>query len=730
MPEKEKQKSVELQKFEETLSEYGALVSVDKDESNPPDYYELSFRVPGYAPGPDGQPIVSKSHRISINIPLGYPVTCPLVKPLTPLFHPNVNGDSYGVVTSWTKIGSLSELVVFIGKMICGEVYNDELSINQEAADWYKDNPQKIKLGVFEPRHEVSSEVLAILDEIVPDPPAVSEINNNEAMVDEVEAAGEQVSGETVLDNESDEQETESSGDLFVDRKEEAEYSAEVTEEASIDEQEKINSLHEERELISPKPKTFSLSNLLHTKALVGFFCLAIVSLLLVIYFHDQNILKESSDNWQLAQSLINNKNFKQALETAERVKAKLSDVYIMTGDREKLVIEIDSVLVSSAFVEGLHGKANDKGTQEESDNTQLLQEIEAMVIKARSLREEGNLVDAIKNYEKAQHLAAASKGLDLRAGELQQEVISLRLKQAILEGEIFEKNNKFSEAAEIYKSALDIVSSGSEKGSPEKRQVLNLYLGAVKRQLKMLKQTVNDDYWRQAVEILSNTQKVILGNLTIISEKEKQEFELLFVKSQLDMLLYEAKQAYENGAWDLAIKKYNKALLLFKSKKRYISNEFKGAEKTISKTLLMTKVAKGLSLASASEKKNDPSGAVGFYRAVIRMLNGDPLGGGVEFQDVVDNAQSQIVAIEDQLMINEKIAWLKDNYISIFKKYYPSVNENYLSSPVVTLIKKEHDKLVFHLSCVEKTHGSSARLMLDYVNLLKDNKWDLYVEK
>ena len=307
-----------------------------------------------------------------------------------------------------------------------------------------------------------------------------------------------------------------------------------------------------------------------------------------------------------------------------------------------------------------------------------------------------------------------------------------MRLEQAILEGGIFEKNNEFSEAAEIYKSAFDIISSSSEvgRGSQEERQAFNLYLGAVKRQLELLKQKYKNEYWRQAVEILPNVEKVIIGNPTIISEKEKQEFELLFVKSQLDMILYEAKQAYEDGAWNLAIKKYNKALLLLKSKKRYIGNEFEGADKIISKTLLMTKVAKGLSLASASEKQNDPKGAVVFYHVVIRMLKGDPLGGGEEFKNVIANAQSQIVAIENQLMINEKISWLKDNYKSIFKEYYPSVSLSHLSPPVVKLLKKEPGKLVFHLSCVEKNNGRSVRLMLNYVNLLKDNKWDLYVEK
>ncbi|MDH4317656.1 MAG: hypothetical protein OEV64_04645 [Desulfobulbaceae bacterium] len=843
----------EIQRFEETIRKYGALVTIDKTEGSPPTYFELSYRVPGYVPGLAGQPEISELHRVSIDLPLGYPTTFPLVKPLTPLFHPEVGKEAYGIAMRWHEIGSLSELVTCIGKMICGELFNAESLLNLEAAMWYKDNPQKTKLAIFEPPSAISSELSAILDEIVPDPhteggeqekiptiadeidthPLVANQNIDELTGKEKDASRDVFFEQAGTDKSEEQKQSESQAEIFareeissslgkhkiftanrllsslgktlptgeqkklketigkliihadVLHKEVIEYeeqgdvkkalaainrlagmaadypglanlrtrikqaeqlvqtfslkgdeedkgfAVEIIKKTAGDEKNEKDRSQDWRRAKGKKSKTFAWPDLPYGKIATGFFCAALIGVFLFVYFHDTNILKESERGWQRTQDFIAIHEFKKALEMAEEAKTPLADVFMLTGKSKKLALEIENVLISNDFIEGLHGKALYKGSYVEFAKIEFFNHLESMIAAARSFRDAGKFEEAIEQFEKAR-LFATGKGLESHSRQLQQEINNLRLGEALEEAKSAEGENKWGEAAEIYKKALDVAHSVSEAGSEEEQRMINQYLTVAlfRYQLEQSKQIIQGENWGEAVAILSEAEKVLRENPSMISVSEKDEFEQLFNRTRLYYLLSEAKSAYELGAWDKAVETYVQALQLIKSIKKYFGNELDGSEQKIAKTLLMTKVARGLSLAADRENQDDPSGAIVEYDSVIKLLEADSLGENVEFKRVIDNTRLQIAATENRRLVKAKIAWLMDNYGAIFKKHYPTVNENVLLYPEVTLIKKEHDKMVFHISCVEKSHGRPLRLVLDYVNILGSDKWELYAGK
>ncbi|MDH4317655.1 MAG: hypothetical protein OEV64_04640 [Desulfobulbaceae bacterium] len=693
-------KELEIKQFEETVREYGALVTVDKRGGNPENYFELSYKVPGYIPGSDGKPVVSELHRVSIHLPMGYPATCPLVKPITPLFHPQVGKDAYVVAMHWQEIGSLSELVIYIGKMICGEVFNAESTINPKAAAWFKNNPQKIKLGAFTPGRAISSEVLALLDEIVPDHSVDLSEKKNETsreVAAEERPSENEFSGETTEDIDAD------TGDM--------EYQAPPPDYVEV-------TFPEENENSPRKSPPIKL--------IAGVLCGVLVVGVLLVYLHDRNIIKNSEEIWFNAKRSIENGKYDEALKEAGKAKDNLSDVYLIAGKSEELALEIDKALASNAFVEGLHGAKREKGQGVEASK---VRELETLIAQAQSLKDEGKVVDSRKKYEEAL-LFAVDKGLETYSDKLRWQIDELHIEETLLEAKHAEEVNNWDDAARIYKAALKIGRSSAETGSEGKHQMLIKYLTVIKNRVEQLKQSAEEQHLQKTVAILSDAEILIGENPNILQESEKWEFERLLASSQINLVLHEGKQAYEKEAWDTAIEKYDKALLLIKFKNQYVSDKFQGAEKIIAKTLLTTKVAKELSLASESESRNNPSAALEHYNGVIQLLKGEPLAQEKDFQIAIDNAQSQIARIERQRMIMRKITWLKENYAVIFKKHYPAINESYLFKPEVTLIKDEPDKLVFHLSCVDQSQGRSARLVLDYVNILKTNKWDLYFEK
>lgn len=115
-------------------------------EGQPPEHYEIEYHLPGYRKDADGTIGITETHRIRISLPFGYPHFAPIAKPLTPLFHPDVDPAAIRIADHWQQNPSLPNLVLLIGEMISGHVYNLENPFNQAAADWYKANAMQLPL--------------------------------------------------------------------------------------------------------------------------------------------------------------------------------------------------------------------------------------------------------------------------------------------------------------------------------------------------------------------------------------------------------------------------------------------------------------------------------------------------------------------------------------------------------------------------------------------------------
>ncbi|VAW38653.1 hypothetical protein MNBD_DELTA04-90 [hydrothermal vent metagenome] len=113
-------------------------ISIILTAGEPPDHYEIEYHLKGYRKNPDGTISPENQHRILIDLPFGYPHFPPSVKPLTPVFHPDIDPDAVRIADFWQETPSLAELVLHIGKMICG-TYSPENPFNQEAFDWYEE---------------------------------------------------------------------------------------------------------------------------------------------------------------------------------------------------------------------------------------------------------------------------------------------------------------------------------------------------------------------------------------------------------------------------------------------------------------------------------------------------------------------------------------------------------------------------------------------------------------
>ena len=121
-------------------------VNIVKADGQPPDNYEIEFTLRGYIKEADGTVSIGNAHRVQVSLPFGYPHFAPTVKPLTHIFHPDVDPAAIRIADRWQQNPSLADLILYLGEMICGHSYSLSDPFNQEAADWYKEHQGNLPL--------------------------------------------------------------------------------------------------------------------------------------------------------------------------------------------------------------------------------------------------------------------------------------------------------------------------------------------------------------------------------------------------------------------------------------------------------------------------------------------------------------------------------------------------------------------------------------------------------
>lgn len=112
------------------------LIRVRNSVGDPPDLYQVEYRVRGLQRGKGDQPILRDQHLVEIQLPADYPRTAPKCKALTPIFHPNIDPTTICVGDHWAAGERLADLVVRIGEMIAYQAYNIKSPLDAEAAMW------------------------------------------------------------------------------------------------------------------------------------------------------------------------------------------------------------------------------------------------------------------------------------------------------------------------------------------------------------------------------------------------------------------------------------------------------------------------------------------------------------------------------------------------------------------------------------------------------------------
>jgi len=149
---------------------------------NPPEAYEVTYRVPGVVLDPGtNRPVVANLHRARIYLHREYPREKPKCVMETPIFHPNF-GSYICIDDYWAAGETLVDVIIHIGQMIQYQNYNPKSPLNPVAAMWAKAHEDIFPVGnidLYQPELDI--------DLVTADDTPAAEVSADE---DEEEAAG------------------------------------------------------------------------------------------------------------------------------------------------------------------------------------------------------------------------------------------------------------------------------------------------------------------------------------------------------------------------------------------------------------------------------------------------------------------------------------------------------------------------------------------------------------
>ena len=122
-------------------------VTIKPLKGNPPEQYEITYNISGYTNPGNGEPRLSTQHQIELAIPFGFPHFPPSCKPKSDIFHPDFDPAAICLGDFWQQTRQVTDLIIFIGKLINGESYTTSNAFNEHAAAWYQKNSSSFPIA-------------------------------------------------------------------------------------------------------------------------------------------------------------------------------------------------------------------------------------------------------------------------------------------------------------------------------------------------------------------------------------------------------------------------------------------------------------------------------------------------------------------------------------------------------------------------------------------------------
>ena len=452
--------------------------------------------------------------------------------------------------------------------------------------------------------------------------------------------------------------------------------------------------------------------------------CIGAISL----YFKDQNILSQSQANILKSQLLIDKQQFDAAREALTTAQTALADLSILRHRKSAMDAELSALLTMPSLQEGLKGRVLFQGEYIPVGTASALSELAVLTEQAQILVGQDKIEDALTLYRQALNHASRND-LDIERTGIPNHIKALELRQALGLAEKAEQDKNWDEAAASYRRALQLSEQITDLGTVDEI-THRLTAATFRHELDQSRKAFDQSQWQETIRFLEHAQQTITSNPDVVDHQERQDLYRLLVNAQLYSILSTARIAYQDKNWQSAIDEYQDALNLLALASNTLQDTVGESIAKIEKTLMLVKIAQLQDKILLAERNGDLSMAIKHGRQTEQLIRASGFGDDDDVRSVLGKIRENIKAHEEQLALDEKVAWLEGNYKTIFRTHYPTFQGSRLLQPKATFLKQVGTATVFTLTCVERSRGSSSKLELDYMFDDETGTWSIYHDR
>jgi hypothetical protein len=806
------------------------FIAVRPIKGSPPDQYEVTYCIRGIYKDDRGRLQQASHHVVSIAIPFGFPHFPPLCRPLTPIFHPDFDPAAIRLGEFWNVGRSLPELIIFIGRMISGELFSRENSFNLDAAAWYRDNTDKLPFARLESRSDTSP-TESFPSDCLTDPIEIDMIEDEDLHVDvsnigldrttgtatsqsEVSSAadaqppGYDIDMETIwllsgqkrfyqlrnlLENPAGKFSFDGQEALSKRIKASIQEARQIYKEGEDLEHRGLPAKAIEKytaveELVSDFPKIaehirrteqakdllgdwvqgkdgssrqepaphisksgttkkkhhtgdgppvdsrstmfnriqISRINVVPIAIFAGFIMITVPPA--YVYFSDTGQYNRAVQLYSECTAQLTTKGYKEASQACSAALRLAQDIAIIKKQEgTELIGKIDAILNSEDLQQGLAGNVLVNGSY-------LPRSLAESLMHTQKTISEGDLLASGANWEKAidvykNGVLALEKEQKLDPSVLNGLKLKLQRSQSHLS---MEKGNdamtkkQWQQAIDHFNDALAQIRSLPPEEQRGFRASLHPQLN--KCTFLLLKQQGDQQFassdWTGA--FTSFQQAISLGGKLDQSEETTlNSIQADIVRADLYTTIKNGKVAFAKNEWNEAIEKFARASKILMDNPGLLNQE--DADRNLhklSRIMLQASIIRDQRNAEKLIAEKRYREAEKDLQQIARYIDSSPLKAEKEFEEIRRKISKSIINTQNAQFISDKITYLEDHFQIIFAENYPAGLPESLSSPVITFVKQENDKLLFKMQCIESGRGKPMKLIMYYSFTKKTGAW------
>jgi len=465
----------------------------------------------------------------------------------------------------------------------------------------------------------------------------------------------------------------------------------------------------------------------------VLFFLLGILAFLIQSYLSLNSNLTRGSELLGLCKKSLQENQFSEAQSLCNQALKKVNKVLFIHQDKKKVLIgKISSVLSSQSLREGLAGNVLVEGRYISQASKQSLEDFRKLLSSAQHKMTASDWKGAAKEYQQSLILAENLHGVDKKQRiEIKKTIHIINIKSILQSAHGEMAGARWDTAIDLFNKALKIIKQYPDIQTKERPLIEQLIIKATFHKLYELgKKQIKQANWQQALKHLQQALSLAEKPIQIQPDTIKQ-LKNDINNVQLYLEIEKGKTAFIHGQLEKSLGHYNQAIQLMEEHQVNLKNiNSSQYQSQLSRIMLNIEVVQVKQEVAAHLQQKQFNPASQKLASTIKLIKTSQFSQENEFQALIEEFQQASIETDFQLLLATSEQYLKENYKSLFIKYYPTSTKASLSKLKVTYVKKINGQLLFNLQCADSKGGNQLRLLLDYLYNPKTDRWVFYSEE